>query len=1184
MKTKLCGTVVLVLAQLVGPNHVHAGGLVAAWGSQWLGETLLPAGVNHIKSVSGGDFHALALRSDGTVLAWGYDAYGQTDVPAGLSGVKAISAGSYHSVALKSDGTVIAWGFGNGGQTNVPPGLSRVAAIAAGGDHTLALTTDGTVVAWGFGYYGQTNVPAGLSNVIAVSGGTFNSLALKADGTVVAWGAGTNYGSYPNTGQSSVPLNLSNVVAVAAGELHSLALKSDGTVVAWGSNIYGQTNVPDGLSNVVSIAVGLDHSLALKDDGTVVSWGYNYAGQTNVPVRLAGVSAISGGGAFSLALVSAGPVQITQNPQNQTLAYGSNVTYSVTATGDGPLSYGWYFNGRFVTNSSRISGATDAVLNIANAQFSDIGTYTVIVSNAFGSVVSSGAMLMVVSPPFLTGQSVTNLTVGAGADVAFSGSAQGTPTLSLQWLFNGTNLAGATGAALALTNVQPGASGDYSLRFTNLYGSAQADFWLTVTDTPPYIVSQPRGLSALRGGSATFVVSARGSLPLNFQWRFTGKDIPDATNAALTLSDLNYGQMGFYDVAVSNLVGKVVSVKVYLSVQPVAIWGKLFGVSNTPAGLTNLVAISAGNNYLLGLKADGTVAVWGNPVQFPISPPYFNTNLVDSVTNVPAGLSNVTAIAAGAGHALALKADGTIVAWGDDGYGQTKVPAGLSNVVAIAAGEDHSLALTADGRLVSWGSYYGMAHTIGLEGHWPVTDPPAGLSNVMAIASGEDHDLAVRSDGTVVAWGLPGTSIVPAGLSNVIAIACGSAIPVNMGSIGFNLALRTDGTVFSWNYTNGVYGLSYSPLSSPPVVPAGLSNVVAIAANNFGMALKADGSVITWGLTPSNAPPGLSNVIAIAAGNGFAAAVGDDGTPFLTIQPANQTVTNGATARFHARAAGLQPMRYQWQFNGANLAGATNGDLTLTNARGRNGGSYQLVAANALGAATSTVARLSIPFSANLAAALNATNLVWETFISTNNARSWFAENKVTHDNDAAAQSGPIVDNQRSYLNTSLAGPGTLAFWWKVSSEESYDFLSFSLDDSAVPLDAISGEVDWQLKTIAIPAGTHIARWIYSKDVSVSAGQDAGWLDQVIFTPDLPSTLSAPRPLLEGGFTFVVHSANGDALQRDKLAGLEVQASTNLVNWTTLSGALMLTNGVLQIQDPAAAGAPLRFYRTIEDR
>ena len=62
-------------------------------------------------------------------------------------------------------------------------------------------------------------------------------------------------------------------------------------------------------------------------------------------------------------------------------------------------------------------------------------------------------------------------------------------------------------------------------------------------------------------------------------------------------------------------------------------------------------------------------------------------------STVPAGLSGVVAIAAGGFHTVALKQDGTVVAWGDNNKGQTKVPAGLSGVVAIAAGGEHTVAL-----------------------------------------------------------------------------------------------------------------------------------------------------------------------------------------------------------------------------------------------------------------------------------------------------------------------------------------------------------------------------------------------------------------------------------------------------------------------------------------------------------
>ena len=96
-------------------------------------------------------------------------------------------------------------------------------------------------------------------------------------------------------------------------------------------------------------------------------------------------------------------------------------------------------------------------------------------------------------------------------------------------------------------------------------------------------------------------------------------------------------------------------------------------------GLTNVVAVAAGSYHSLALRADGTVAAWGNNEY--------------GQTTVPAGLTNVVAVAAGGYHSLALRADGMIAVWGYNGYGQTTVPTWLSNVVALAGGYSHSLAV-----------------------------------------------------------------------------------------------------------------------------------------------------------------------------------------------------------------------------------------------------------------------------------------------------------------------------------------------------------------------------------------------------------------------------------------------------------------------------------------------------------
>jgi alpha-tubulin suppressor-like RCC1 family protein len=292
----------VIISAAAGAQHnlaVTAEHTVLAWGYNFTGQTVVPAGLTGVTAVAAGAEHSLALKLDGTVVAWGSDAYGQSHVPAGLVGVTAIEAGAEHSLALRSDGTVVAWGQNSSGESTVPPGLAGVTAIAAGDSFNLALRSDGTVVAWGSNFYGQTSVPADLGGVIGIAAGAAHSLAVKADGSVVAWG-------WNHDGQSTVPAGLTGVVSVAAGLWHSVALRSDGTVAAWGTG--SATAVPAGLTSVTSISAGREQNLAVREDGTLTAWGSNWSGQGVVPGDLGAIAAVATGGTHTLALRQDGTV------------------------------------------------------------------------------------------------------------------------------------------------------------------------------------------------------------------------------------------------------------------------------------------------------------------------------------------------------------------------------------------------------------------------------------------------------------------------------------------------------------------------------------------------------------------------------------------------------------------------------------------------------------------------------------------------------------------------------------------------------------------------------------------------------------------------------------------------------------------------------------------------------------
>ncbi len=126
-------------------------------------------------------------------------------------------------------------------------------------------------------------------------------------------------------------------------------------------------------------------------------------------------------------------------------------------------------------------------------------------------------------------------------------------------------------------------------------------------------------------------------------------------------------------------------------------------------------------------------------------------------------------------------------------------------------------------------------------------------------------------------------------------------------------------------------------------------------------------------------------------------------------------------------------------------------------------------------------------------ATLNTTGLTWIT----GGDASWFTEGSVTHDGVSAAQSGTIDDDQTSWIETTLPANGQLSFYWKVSSEEGWDYLTFYINGDEH--DSISGEEGWNQQTYSVSAGDTL-RWEYHKDGGGSDGQDAGFLDEITYT------------------------------------------------------------------------------------
>lgn len=186
--------------------------------------------------------------------------------------------------------------------------------------------------------------------------------------------------------------------------------------------------------------------------------------------------------------------------------------------------------------------------------------------------------------------------------------------------------------------------------------------------------------------------------------------------------------------------------------------GEICSAPGALAGLTDVVQIAAGGRHSLALRADGTVWAWGDGDLGQLGNGSYGHENIWTVPQLVSGVSDIVGIAAGSASSVALKSDGTVWWWGylsnDTGIFPTPWQAeDLDGVIAVAAGGLHQIALRGDGTVWSWGyNYYGqLGNNSTTGGRLP--RQAERLDDAIAIAAGSSHSLAVSADGTVYSWG-----------------------------------------------------------------------------------------------------------------------------------------------------------------------------------------------------------------------------------------------------------------------------------------------------------------------------------------------------------------------------------------------------------------------------------------------
>ena len=295
-------------------------------------------------------------------------------------------------------------------------------------------------------------------------------------------------------------------------------------------------------------------------------------------------------------------------------------------------------------------------------------------------------------------------------------------------------------------------------------------------------------------------------------------------------------------------------------------------------------------------------------------------------------------------------------------------------------------------------------------------------------------------------------------------------------------------------------------------------------------------------------------------------------TPAITAQPSDQSVDAGTTVRYTVAATGTPPLSYEWRWNGVALSnggsvsGATTATLTMSNVLTQQAGNYSVVVANTAGSATSANALLVVAAIAPLAEALDTTNLSWTTSGSATSVQPWVGQSVTTHDGVDAARSGLVPDNEYGSLLTTVSGPGALSFWWKVSSESGNDQLRLYINGSQQT--SISGEVDWQWRVLNIASGSQTVEWRYRKNSSVTAGQDRGWVDQVLYLPNsVPvAPIIAMPPVSQSVVAGTAANMSVGAVGSTPMSCQWQFNGTNLANSGNISGVLTTNLALTAVQ------------------
>jgi len=611
--------------------------------------------------------------------------------------------------------------------------------------------------------------------------------------------------------------------------------------------------------------------------------------------------------------------RIVTQPQGQVIPLGSNAAFSVIAAGQEPFSYQWQREGTNLVDTERISGANTPALTITNVQVSDLGAYTVEVTNALGMAVSDVAGLAMPAPEFCWARSGGGsggdyghrLAVDSVGNVYVTGWFTGTATFGTNTLTSSGNI------SIFLVKYDPLGNVLWAQRLSRAPSFAWTEWPALAFDGEDncYITGKFRYTADFGGISLTsagvgdiFVAKYNTNGVVQWASRFGAAGVDQGTGIAASRSGDVYvtgrfnHSVSFGSTTLTSAGGNDIFVA-KLNSQGNVLWAKRAGGTADDVG----TSITVGS--------DGACYVTGN---------FLGTASFDAFTLTSGGDADI----------FVAKYDATGVAqWVRQGAGP-RWESGYS--IGLDDGGNCFVTGERDGPTTFGGT------TLPIDGGWEMflaKYDTAGQFQWVQRQAGSTYGGA--------AMGLctdSGGNTYVAGCFGLTASFNGVAVT----SVGLE-----DAFLAKYNGSGQLQWLQRAGGSA-------LDRAWGIAADTLG-------NLYVSGEFQNSATFGSNTVSSQGGEDMFVAKLRYAEAPAILVQPENQAVLLGSNAAFSVTVTGAPPFSFQWQRNGTNLldgdriSGATTPGLSITNVQLSDAGNYQVVVSNIFGAAVSDVATLTIP-------------------------------------------------------------------------------------------------------------------------------------------------------------------------------------------------------------------------------